>query len=242
MGINFSGIKRSSIVGKGLRNILNLVPKNAVVRVLQGSLKGKKWIVGSGTHGYWLGSYEYEKQKIFYNNIHIKDVVYDIGANVGFYTLLASSLVGSKGYVYAFEPFPDNVKFLKKHIELNKIKNVSIIEAAVGNQNRNVFFKTGDDNFSGRIDNSGEITVSSISLDSFISENLLPNILKIDVEGEEYNVLLGAKLLLQKTKPIIFLATHSEEQKELCLNYLNNAGYKSKILGETFPDEFICKF
>lgn len=65
-----------------------------VVPVLQGSLRGRKWIVGSSNHGCWLGSYEWKKQRLFTRTVSSGDVVFDIGAHVGFYTLLASVLVG----------------------------------------------------------------------------------------------------------------------------------------------------
>ena len=58
-------------------------------------------------------------------------VVFDIGANTGFYTLLASVLVGPQGRVFAFEPVPLNLRYLNEHLRLNNIKNVSVIDAAV---------------------------------------------------------------------------------------------------------------
>ena len=73
------------------------------VRILQGKLRGKKWIVGSGNHAYWLGSHEYKKRILFEKVIRQGSIVFDIGAHVGFYTLLASVLVGTKGKVFAFD-------------------------------------------------------------------------------------------------------------------------------------------
>src|SRR5580765_1322501 len=101
---NLSGISRETLIGKLLRAPLRLLPRTAAVPILQGPLRGKKWIVGSGTHGCWLGSYEYDKQKLFQKTVRSGDVVYDVGANAGFYSLLASLLVGEKGHVYSFEP------------------------------------------------------------------------------------------------------------------------------------------
>ncbi len=64
------------------------------------------------------------KQKTFINEIKEGYVVFDIGAHVGFYTLLSSQLVGEQGQVVSFEPFPPNLSYLKRHIQLNKLKNV----------------------------------------------------------------------------------------------------------------------
>ncbi len=81
-----------------------------------------KWIVGSSNHGCWLGSYELKKQNQLVKYLKPGMIVYDIGAHVGFYTLIISKAVGPNGMVYAFEPFPDNIIFLKKHISLNKLR------------------------------------------------------------------------------------------------------------------------
>jgi len=70
-----------------------------VLPIMQGRLHGKKWIVGAGEHGYWLGSYEIRKRQSFEAMIKPGTVVYDIGANVGYYSLLASSLIGETGKV-----------------------------------------------------------------------------------------------------------------------------------------------
>ena len=74
--------------------------------IWQGRLKGKRWIVGSGASGYWRGSYEYENQLVFVRMVARGSTVFDVGAHVGFYTLLASVVVGPAGRVFAFEPVP----------------------------------------------------------------------------------------------------------------------------------------
>src|SRR5579862_7724955 len=107
---NLSGISRKSWLGKLLRAPLRLIPRSAVLPILQGPLRGKKWVVGSGNHGCWLGSYEHDKQSLFQKTVRTGDIVYDVGANAGFYSLLASVLVGEKGQVYAFEPLPANLR------------------------------------------------------------------------------------------------------------------------------------
>jgi len=63
--MNFSAISNKNIFGKILRFPLRFIPTKVVVPILQGTLKGKKWIVGSSNHGCWLGSYEYEKCILF---------------------------------------------------------------------------------------------------------------------------------------------------------------------------------
>lgn len=149
--MNFSGISGHTLLGKALRFPLSFIPGNLKVPILQGRLKGKKWIVGSGVHGYWLGSYEYEKRRLFEEVVKPGSIVFDVGAHVGFYTLLASVLVGIQRKVFAFEPLPSNLHFLRTHIEINCIMNVTIIEAAVSNFSGATMFEEGPDSSTGRI-------------------------------------------------------------------------------------------
>src|ERR1700748_2608728 len=90
--MNLSGISNESLVGRALRSPFRLIPAAATVPILQGPLRGRGGIVGSATHGCWLGSYEFETQRAFGRLVNGGDVVYDLGANVGFYTLLAAQL------------------------------------------------------------------------------------------------------------------------------------------------------
>lgn len=92
--INFSGIPTKSLPGRLLRQIISLIPDDTVLYILQGPLRGKRWIKGSGVSGYWLGAYELEHQKILSGLLREGDVFYDVGAHVGFFSLLASHLVG----------------------------------------------------------------------------------------------------------------------------------------------------
>lgn len=129
--MNLSAISYQSFVGKILRLPLEIIPREAQVPILQGKLSGKKWVVGSSTHGCWVGSYEYEKRLAFEKIVSENSVVFDIGAHVGFYTLLASVLVKEKGQVFAFEPSIRNSLYLKEHLRINHIANVKVIQAAV---------------------------------------------------------------------------------------------------------------
>jgi len=124
--MNFSGLSNQSFTGKFLRYPLRLIPPTMRFPILQGTLKGKQWIVGSGQHGCWLGSYEYDKQQLLTRNIAAGRVVFDLGSHAGFYTLLASSLVGPKGKVVAFEPMPQNLAYLKEG--KLQVKTVSLDE------------------------------------------------------------------------------------------------------------------
>lgn len=176
--MNFSGVSRGSLLGQILRKPLDLIPKSATMPVLQGPLRGKKWITGSSTHGCWLGSYEFEKQLQFSKQVAEGNIVYDVGAHVGFYTLLASTLVGDTGHVFAFEPFPPNMTYLCRHLELNRISNVTPFELALSNDTGLSSFEVAQSSSMGHLtaspDASGQIVVDVMPLDAAVKKFQLP--------------------------------------------------------------------
>jgi FkbM family methyltransferase len=227
--MNFSAIPRETALGRFLRLPLRLIPRDAQVRILQGPLRGKKWIAGSSNHGCWLGSYEYVKQKAFSASIQPGNVVFDIGANVGFYSLLASVLVGQQGRVFSFEPFPKNLALLRKHLALNHVTNCSVYDAAVSDSSGTAHFSPGEDSASGRLveDAGNSISVRTIALDQLVGSGELPrpDLIKCDVEGGEFRALQGAALTLAAATPTIFLATHGPEVHRPCCSFLSQLGY-----------------
>lgn len=230
--MDFSSIPATSFVGKLLRFPLRLLPGGAIVPVLQGRLRGRKWIVGSGNHGYWLGTYEHAKRLAFEQTITPGSVVFDIGSNVGFYALLASVLVGEKGKVYAFEPLPRNVRFLREHVRLNHADNVTIFEAAVSDREGTAAFDDRQGPFMGHVAADGRLQVATVCLDEMIAQKLLPlpDFVKIDVEGAEVLVLTGARSVLEKARPVLFVATHSPELHRQCCEMLRDSGYRLSAL------------
>lgn len=212
-----------------MRFFINLIPKNTRLFILQGKLKWKKWIKGSGVNGYWLGIYELDKQKFFIEKVKKGDVVFDIGAQSGFYSLLAAELSGENGKVFSFEPLPQNIFYLKKNIEINNCQNIKVIEAAVSENPGILKFERGNNNFTGRIGDGGDLEVKAVSIDNLINKKALPipNVIKIDVEGAEFDVLKGAQIAL-KNKPIIFLSIHriNSHIHSDCVNMLKNLSYE----------------
>lgn len=227
--MNFSWIPFKPQLGKLLKMIL---PRNMIVPIFQGRLKNKKWIIGAGNIEYALGSYEYEKRILFEKEVSKSSVVYDIGAHVGFYTLLASELVG-RGKVIAFEPVPRNLKYLKKHLEVNHCENVIVIEAAVSDKSGIFHFNEGTNGSMGHLFEDGNLTVNTVSIDGVVGNGKIPapDYIKIDVEGAELLVCKGAKSTLSNYSPKIFLATHSHRVPNVhidCCNFLASLGYKLK--------------
>lgn len=225
--IDFSGVSNQSWPGRFFRSFLRWIPDDRVMKVMQGPLRGMRWIAGASTHGCWLGSYELEKQRLIAGQVSPGSVFFDVGANVGFYTLLGSSEVGTSGRVISFEPLPLNIEYLERHIELNGLNNVTVIKAAVSDQAGEGQFDEGQDNCMGKLSSSGTIKVEMVALDDLIEQGKvpIPDFVKIDVEGAEYSVLEGAQEMLRTSGPTVFLATHGSHVHQRCLDFLGSLGY-----------------
>jgi FkbM family methyltransferase len=225
---------RTHPLGKLLRLPLALLPRDSVVPILAGPLRGKKWVVGSSVHGCWFGSYESQKQRFVAEALRPGQVVYDVGANVGLYSLLASGAVGPNGSVFAFEPVTENVFYLERHLALNGISNCTIVRAAACAQDGTRQFDLLDDRSRGRLSADGTESVPTIRLDSFHEadrERRRPHFVKIDVEGGEAEVLEGAVALLKENSLIVSVATHSAELDVYCTRLLTSLGYCVRQIG-----------
>ncbi len=233
--MNFSGISNRSILGKILRVPLGFIPKEMALPIIQGPLRGKRWIAGSSNHGCWLGSYEYEKQKCFIKRLKPRDVVFDVGANVGFYTLLASVLVGNEGKVIAFEPLPRNLAYLNRHIKMNHCLNVDVLSYAVSDCEMTAEFTFSKNPSMGHLCTKGDITVQTILIDKLIeSKQLLPpDVMKIDVEGAELSVLRGSHQVIKEKRPIIFVATHDRSAHRGCMEFFHSLEYHLTPVGDS---------
>ncbi|MBA7620167.1 hypothetical protein ES703_27511 [subsurface metagenome] len=230
--MKFSWIPYAPQIGRLLKVIL---PNNMTVPILQGKLRGKKWIIGSGVIEMALGSYEYEKRTLIERRVQNSSVFYDIGAHVGFYTLLASQLVGPDGKVIAFEPVCRNLNYLRRHLVINHCANVVVIGAAVSDKNGIFPFSEGSNSSMGYLSDEGNLTVNTVSIDELVmnGEIAAPDYMKIDVEGAELLVLKGAKATLSNCNVEMFLAIHNPKIHIDCRNFLTSLDYKVKpVVGD----------
>lgn len=153
-----------------------------------------------------MGEYEEQTTSLFERTLKPGMVMIDVGAHVGYFSLLAARQIGPEGMVFSFEPDPINYELLVQNIELNKYNNISPVNAAVGDTVGSLtLFQTALD--SGRhsiyhhgLPENGSIEVDVSTLDAFLNARDRPdiNLVKVDVEGAEMDVLRGMTGLLER--------------------------------------------
>jgi FkbM family methyltransferase len=216
----------SNWFGRMLRLPLRLMPRLVPLRILSGPLAGWRWLSTAAPHGCWIGTYERELQHILVRTVRPGQVVWDIGANVGFFALLAARLVGPSGRVIAVEPVPRNLELLHRHLMLNHVGNVTVLPQAVSDSRGTVRFDTRHSPSMGRIDASGSIEVIVTTIDELVATGIpAPQVIKMDIEGAESRALAGASQTLREHRPLVLLSTHGWKQHESCTQALQALGY-----------------
>ena len=219
-------LRKSNLLGKLIRLPLLLIPDTKVVSIFCGPLKGKKWIVGSHNHSAWLGTYERNQTLIFSKKSKNKQVLWDLGAHAGYYTLLFKT-INKNSSVFAFEPIENNFGYFQKHLQLNNLSNITLFKNAVSNEEGIFKFARGN-SVGGKLSETGDMTVPVVKLSKLLEDNELefPDVIKMDIEGAEYKVLQDLEpYLASYKKPLIFLSTHGKEVQEQCLNLMESLNY-----------------
>lgn len=162
-----------------------------------------------------LEKYEPYETQLILRQAKSGDVVVDVGANIGYYTVLLADKVGRNGKVYTFEPDKINFKILIKNIEANNLKNVVAVNVAVGGKNGKDFLYKSRENFgdhklktppargSGTPPLEEREIIKVIKLDDYLKD-LKIDLMKIDTQGWEPEVVEGAKKIIERDKPTIF--------------------------------------
>jgi FkbM family methyltransferase len=146
-------------------------------------------------------------------------IFYDVGANIGFISLVGARLVGPTGRVISIEPEPDNVAAIRAHAALNEIDTITVIAAAAAAETGPADVIGVRDTLWTRLAEVGEhplererLTVPGVRLDDLVYEQGLdpPDVVKIDVEGGELQVLAGMTRLLRERRPVIIAEMHGK--------------------------------
>lgn len=170
-------------------------------------------------------NYEPYIAKIIKNNLSQNNIFFDVGAYYGYWTLFSSQIVGKSGRVVAFEPSP-SFNILQKNIKFKN--NCKAYNNCVSNRNsKMIFFAQGESSSSSLVEGITKINeekrpgieinsieTETITLDSFCKDNkILPNLIKIDVEGHEFKVLEGTIDLLRTHDPKLLIEIHPPQLK-----------------------------
>jgi len=170
------------------------------------------------------------------------DYVLDVGANIGYYTLLFAKIVGNTGKVFGFEPEPLNFNILKKNISINNYHNVVLEKTACSNKNEKTKLFLSDERaqthriFRSDLVSENFIEVDVISLDDYFKNQTIKkkiSFVKIDVEGVEYDVLMGMKSIIEENKRLNMILEfypynikESGSDPKALLNFLQDNGFE----------------
>jgi FkbM family methyltransferase len=195
------------------------------------------------------GTYELPIQKAISENLHPGGVFFDVGANIGFFSLVAARQVGAEGGVYSFEPVPSNVALIRRNAELNSLRTIRVFPEAVGATSGRAELLVAR-HIGGAVlasagrppDAQGRITVDLVTLDDAMQKHGLrpPTLMKIDVEGAEFDVLRGASGILRAHKPKLIYeiddATEAGVQRKSqeIETFLKTAGYSIQPLPNSY--------
>jgi FkbM family methyltransferase len=177
------------------------------------------------------GKWEPYTSKLFINEVTKARTVVDVGANIGYYTLLGSSSLGDKGEVYSFEPDERNFDLLLKNIKLNHFNNILPVRRAVSNvTGKSLLFLNKYSGwhslFNAHGDSVSSVVVDTVTLDDyFINNDIVIDVVKIDVEGAEIPVLQGMRQQIEKNESIkIFI--------EFSPDCINKSGFSTEDFWE----------
>jgi len=191
------------------------------------------------------GIWEPIETNFFKREVKENDIVLDIGANIGYYTLLFARQVGTNGRVYAFEPEPNNFSLLAQNVAINKYKNVITIDKAVSNINgcQKLFLSAsniGDHRIYDSLDGRKYLEIDSIRLDDYFAnfeEEI--TVIKMDIQGAEYAALEGMQNLLKKNQKITLVTEFSPFhlklaglEPKLYLELIESLGFTLYIIEE----------
>jgi FkbM family methyltransferase len=239
------GLRRLPVLG-GLLSWTSrkLVPRDSLVwvQIEQGPGDGL-WIRLNPRTGQNVqkGSNEREVQRALAEYLRPGMTFYDVGANIGFFSLIAARLVGSGGRVIAFEADPEIVARLRENLSRNQFDHAQVVEKAMWSEPTTVSFARVDPNTSpdrglGRVSEQPgayTIRVEAVSLDDYTASHPAPDFVKCDVEGAEVQVFQGASKLLARKRPILLVEMHGAENQRALAAQFADSGYRCSNIDDT---------
>jgi FkbM family methyltransferase len=195
--------------------------KKRVFRVQSGAGAGLK-LRFPQNHDFITGTTELPVQREIASRLRLGDAFYDIGANIGFFSLIAGRQVGNTGSVCAFEPNPQNVAVVRENAQFNRLNNLRVFDVAIGRESRTDELLLSDWDGGGALAGAvvkpttlvGRTKVQVRSLDDFITEEQLPppTFVKIDVEGAELEVIQGMVATIARCAPTLLYEIDDQDK------------------------------
>lgn len=233
---------------RGLRAALNKAAPQGLseVVVASGGLAGTRLMLDMQSQkDYWLGTYEMELQQAVADWVRPGMIAYDLGANIGYISLLLARAVGPTGKVFAFEALPANQERLTSNLKLNSNENIKLVSSAVAEKSGETTFFVHSSGGMGKLSGSSgsdynhpnSINVEAISIDEFIfkDNNSQPQLIKMDIEGGEVLALRGMSRLLKETRPVLLIELHSKHAAAAAWQTLHEANYSLHFMRKGYP-------
>jgi len=182
---------------------------------------------------YLHGEVERASQATLAQRIRPGSVFYDLGANIGLFSLLAARLVGNAGKIFSFEPDHEIAQRLTRNIRQNNLANITVVEAGAWSSSGMQDFTPADlsspdrgvGTFVPKDTSTPGTRIRCVALDDFSIDAPPPDAIKCDVEGAEVEVLLGARNLLRTHRPWILCEMHSGSNDRASRDFLSKFGY-----------------
>lgn len=237
---------------------LRRLAKASIVSLLGGGPSPRQIVAGLGRGlrlnidpaedlGVLIGVRERPLQKTLRRHLRPGGVVFDIGANIGLFTLMASRLVGPTGRVYAFEPVPQTMARLRENLDLNAARNVMTRPHALADRHGRTTFRIpeagGNHSMASMMWHRTDTGVRELEVDLVKADDddelreLKPDFVKIDAEGAEGLVVSGMAGILRRARPIVFIEC-TELGREETWRILGELAYECRSTDGRRIDEF----
>jgi FkbM family methyltransferase len=187
---------------------------------------------------YRLGETEKACQAVVAERVRPGDIFYDLGANIGLFTLLAAKAAGATGKVFGFEPDVQIAERLRRNAARNGLSNITVVEMGVWSSSGSVNFISADSSSPDRgvgrfhLDGAAGIPAPCVSLDDFVQSATAPRAIKCDVEGAEVEVFRGAENVLRAYRPWILCELHSRANDHAWRELVGRFGYSFEVVDE----------
>jgi FkbM family methyltransferase len=199
---------------------------------------------------YVLGTYEPEFFQVLKHHLQPGDTCVDVGGHLGYYSMLMARLVGPGGRVITFEPVQENLAVLQENIAMNHMENVRLVNTALGRHSGTMTLIRSEAETMSATPSirayavegaQKQVEVKVDTLDEFFDrEGCKPKLIKVDVEGAEIEVLLGASKTLANSRPIVMVEIHGwgDASNREILDLFSSLHYSVSVAGTRGHEAF----